>query len=365
MALEDYAEDIETCFGTSCAFCERGCPVYRVLNKKTFTSRGRNRTILGILKGKIKPSQELADAYYQCTLCGNCERWCALPDTEITKALREYLVENGFVNEAHKRLVENVEKVGNPYGEPASKRYEWQSWFDFSREAETLFFGGCTMPLRQSEILKKGLELLGPSNLQVMTDDGEILEPCCGSVLNRTGHTSEGKKLAESIVKYIQEHDIHEIVTACPGCLTTLQDIIEEYNLHTELTHLVEKLAEEVQSGKIKIKHSGKKITYHDPCHLGRLHGVFDPPREIISAVGELIELPHNRYESFCCGAGGGVRAGYSELSKKIGTIRMEEIKVSGAEILVTACPFCEVQFKELGGIEVQDLIELLWDHRG
>ncbi len=364
MALEDYAEDIETCFGASCAFCERGCPVYRVINKKTFTSRGRNRAILGILKGKVKPSQELADTYYQCTLCGNCERWCALPDTAITKALREYLIEHGFENEAHKKLVENVDKSGNPYGEPVEKRNEWQTWFEFSKDADTLFFGGCTMPLRQPEILKKGLELLNPSNLQVITNDADISEPCCGSVLVRTGHAQEGKKLAERLVKYLQEHDIHEIVTACPGCLTTIRDIIEEYNLDVKMIHLVEKLAEELKAGNIKVKSSGKKITYHDPCHLGRLHGVFDPPREIIARIGELIELPNNRYDSFCCGAGGGVRAGYSELSKQIGAIRMEEIQASGADLLVTACPFCETQFKELAGIEVKDIIELLWENR-
>ncbi len=361
MTLEDYAEDIETCFGTSCNFCERGCPVYRVLNKKVYTSRGRNRAILGILKGKVKPSKELADAYYRCTLCGNCERWCALPDTKITRALREYLIEHGFENEAHKKLVENIEQTGNPYGESPATKHDWQNWFEFSNNSKTLFFAGCTMPLRQPEILKKGLELLDTSKLRVMADK-DLQEPCCGSVLNRTGHTQAGKAQAAKLAQFIRDNDIHEIITACPGCLTTIQEILEDNNLDVTLKPMLAKLAEELTSGKIKVKPTGKKMTYHDPCHLGRLHGVFDAPRVIISKIGVLIEMPNNRYDSFCCGAGGGVRAGYSELSHDIGKIRVEEAKATGAEILVTACPFCERQFQEIGGIEVKDIIELVWD---
>ena len=361
MSIEDYAEDIETCFGTSCNFCERGCPVYRVLNKKPYTSRGRNRAILGILKGKVKPSKELAEAYYRCTLCGNCERWCALPDIEITKALREYLIEHGFENEAHKKLIENIDQTGNPYGETPDKRYEWQTWFEFSKDSKTLFFSGCTMPLRQPDILKNGLELLDPSKLRIMSKE-TIQEPCCGSVLNRTGHMKDSKILAEKLAEFIHNNDITEIVTACPGCLTTIQEIIEDNNLDVKVIHIVDKLAEEIISGKIKVKNSGQKITYHDPCHLGRLHGVFDAPREIISKIGELVEMPNNRYDSFCCGAGGGVRAGYLELSQDIGRIRLEEAQATGADILVTACPFCENQFKDIGGMEVKDIIELVWE---
>lgn len=361
MSIEDYAEDIETCFGTSCNFCERGCPVYRVLNKKPYTSRGRNRAILGILKGKVKPSKALAEAYYRCTLCGNCERWCALPDTEITKALREYFIEHGFENEAHKKLIDNIDQTGNPYGETPDKRYEWQTWFEFSKDSKTMFFGGCTMPLRQPDVLKKGLELLDPSKLKVMSGD-PFSEPCCGSVLYGTGHTQAGKKLAEQLVNYIKNNGIEEIITACPGCLMTIQEILEDNNLSVKINHMLEKLSEELNSGNLKVKSTGMKITYHDPCHLGRLHGVFDAPREIISKIGELVEMPNNRYDSFCCGAGGGVRAGYLELSQDIGRIRLEEAQATGADILVTACPFCENQFINIGGMEVKDIIELVYE---
>ena len=128
-------------------------------------------TILGIIEGKVEPSKALAEAYYQCMLCGCCERWCALPDTEIERELRKYLVEEGFEIEKHKTNVENVKKFGNPYGVEDLK--EWREGIDFSspEETSTLFFAGCTMPLRQPETLRKIVELLGPENMAVMEEE--------------------------------------------------------------------------------------------------------------------------------------------------------------------------------------------------
>jgi Fe-S oxidoreductase len=127
---------------------------------------------------------------------------------------------------------------------------------------------------------------------------------------------------------------------------------------------MVEKLADDVKSGKLRLKKKFGKITYHDPCHLGRLGGVFDAPRLILSNAGELVEMRHNRFESQCCGAGGGVRAAYPKVAEKIAKKRIQEAKDSGAGLLVTACPFCEGMLKSVGGIDVKDIAEIVEECR-
>jgi Fe-S oxidoreductase len=357
MSLTDYKDDVETCFGTSCGFCERKCPVYQVLKKKTYTSRGRNRTILGIIEGKVQPSKELAEAYYQCMLCGCCERWCALPDTEIEKELRKYLIEEGFEIEKHKTNVENVLKYGNPYGVEDLKKWREGIKFSTPKTTKTLFFAGCTMPLRQPETLRKAAEMLGSEKMAVM--DEEI---CCGSYVARTGYENEYNELTDRFIVYLKKYEIKEIITACPGCYTTIKDKLTKHNSETKVTHITQKLVLLLEKHKLNVKKFLGKTTYHDPCHLGRLEGIIEEPREILKQISDFREMPNHGYDSNCCGAGGGVRAAYPELSLQIGKKRIEEAKATQAEIIVSSCPFCEEQFKTVGGMKVMDIVDAVWE---
>ncbi len=357
MSLEDFREDIETCFGASCGLCERKCPVYQVLKKKTYTSRGRNRVILGIIEGKIKPSKELAEAYYQCMMCGCCERWCALPDTEIERELRKFLIEQGFEIEKHKANVEKVMKFGNPYGVEDLK--EWKEGIKFAspKETHTLFFAGCTMPLRQPETLRKMAELLGPEKMVAM--DEEI---CCGSYVLRTGYEKQYNELTDRFLKYLADNDIKEIVIACPGCYTTIKEKLKKHGSEIKVTHITQKLVEMLEKHKLTVKKMLGKVTYHDPCHLGRMEGLIEEPREILRQISDFKEIENHGYDSNCCGAGGGVRAAFPELSSEIGKKRIEEAKATGAEILISSCPFCEEQFKSLSDMKVMDIVDAVWE---
>ncbi len=357
MSLADYKEDIITCFGASCGFCERKCPVYQIIKKKTHTSRGRNRTILGIIEGKVKPSQEMAEAYYQCMLCGCCERWCALPDTEIERELRKYLVEEGFEIEKHKTNVDNVMKFGNPYAVDDLNKWKEGIKFSSPKDSQTLFFAGCTMPLRQPETLKRAVQMIGPENIAVMDE-----EVCCGSYVIRMGYEKEYNELSDRFLKYLTDNGIREIITACPGCYTTIKEKLQKFKSDIEVTHMTQILVEMLEKHKLTVKKILGKVTYHDPCHLGRLEDLIDEPREILRQISNFREMPDHGYDSNCCGAGGGVRAAYPELSLEIGKKRIEEVKATGAEILVSSCPFCEEQFKSIGGIKVMDIIDMVWE---
>jgi Fe-S oxidoreductase len=356
MALKKYQADLETCFGTSCNFCERNCPVYQVSQNKTLTSRGKNRAALGILQGKVKASEKLAEAPFQCTQCGSCERWCALPDTDIQRELRAYVNEEGFDIKRHTANRDKILETGNPYGEP--DKLAWQDKFEFT--GDILFFGGCTQPLKQTELLEKTIELIGPENLQVFKE-----EPCCGSYLFRTGYYQEYEGLREKLITHIRENNISEIVVPCAGCYSTLRHGLEEVlGDSVKVLHAVEKINLMLKEGTLKVQDTKKRLTYHDPCHLGRLGEVFEPPREIIGHLGLLVEMKNNRFDSLCCGAGGGVKAAFPELAEEMALNRMEQAKDTGADLLVTVCPFCELHLSSIDGLEVKNLLELLYDNR-
>jgi heterodisulfide reductase subunit D len=196
-------------------------------------------------------------------------------------------------------------------------------------------------------------------------------EPCCGSVMIRTGMVDEAKRNAEKALEMISKSGAKKILVTCAGCLKTLR---EDYNQRfgldmPEVLHVVEYLQTFVTTGKLKLKppERTQRVTWHDPCHLGRALGVYEEPREIIKAIPglELVEMNTNREAAMCCGSGGGLRSYDSGLAKRIAADRMKDAESTGAEILATACPFCEHNLKEgaesIGSkIKVVDILDLL-----
>lgn len=365
--LKEFREELETCFGTSCGFCERGCPVYQAMKVKTLCMKGRNRTMLGILQGKLEITPAVVQAAFECTLCGNCDRWCSLKNTEHTRAFREYLLEHGVEPmKEHSSLLLSIRNYGNPWFQPRSARTKWSRGLNIPkaapRQQEVLFFAGCTSAV--SKALNRGLvasaRLLQKAGVRFATMGAD--EPCCGSTLMRVGQRTEFEKLAKENVGRFESLGVKRIVTACPGCYVTLKKSVEANGSGIEVVHIAQEIAALVRDGRLRLRRTSGRMTYHDPCHLGRLGGVFDEPREIVKAVAELVEMPNSRYESRCCGAGAGLQAAFPRLSRDLAAKRVAEAKATGATTLVTSCPFCETQLRTVPGIRVTDLMELLLD---
>jgi heterodisulfide reductase subunit D len=364
-SLEEFKDELETCFGTSCGFCERGCPVYQAMKVKTLCMKGRNRTMLGLIQGKFEITPAVVQAAFECTLCGNCDRWCSLKNTEHTRAFREYLLKHGIEPmKEHSSILASIKSYGNPWFQPRSARNRWAKNLNLPKAAsgkqDVIFFAGCTSAVTKQ--LNKGLassaKLLQKAgvNFAIMGQD----EPCCGSTLLRVGQTEAFKELSADNVKKFKALGINKIVTACPGCYTTLRKCMEDAGVKIEVTHISKEIAHLVREGKLKINKSTERMTYHDPCHLGRLGGVFEEPREIVMAVAKFVEMPNNRYEARCCGAGAGLQSAFPKLSKDLAAKRVAEAKATGATTIVTSCPFCETQLRTVPGIKVLDLMELL-----
>jgi heterodisulfide reductase subunit D len=365
--LEEFKDELETCFGTSCGFCERGCPVYQSMKVKTLCMKGRNRTMLGLIQGKFEITPAVVQAAFECTLCGNCDRWCSLKNTEHTRAFREYLLRHGVEPmKEHSSILASIKSYGNPWFQPRSARNRWTKGVNIPKAApgkqDVIFFAGCTSAVTKqlNRSLVASAKLLQKAGVEFSTMGQD--EPCCGSTLLRVGQTEAFKELAAENVKKFKALGVKKIITACPGCYTTLKKVIEDSGSKIDVVHVSKEIAHLVQEGKIKVNKSSERMTYHDPCHLGRLGGVFDEPREIVGAVAKLVEMPNNRYEARCCGAGAGLQSAFPKLSKDLAAKRVAEAKSTGATTIVTSCPFCETQLRTVPGMKVVDLMELLLD---
>lgn len=232
-----------------------------------------------------------------------------------------------------------------------------------------IYFPGCMATYRANDISKSTIELLkrGGVEFELMGED----EWCCGSVMLRTGNTEVADELREHNLEALKAHDADLVITSCSGCFKTIKlDYEKEAGLlDFRVKHVLEILKELIEEGKLKFPKIEMKVTYHDPCHLGRHSGMYDIPRDILGKVPglELVEMPRNRENARCCGAGGGVRAAYRELADKMADARIEEAMGTGAEVLTSACPFCTFALREAAErkgskIRVLDLPEFLME---
>ncbi|WP_414468853.1 (Fe-S)-binding protein [Methanobacterium sp. ACI-7] len=216
-----------------------------------------------------------------------------------------------------------------------------------------IYFRGCTAREKLKSISIATEEIL--KNAEI---DYNILEneKCCGSFLLRTGFVDDAKKVMKETFKKIGND---KIIVSCAGCYKTFRkDYKEILGVELEVIHTSEIFKELLDEDKIKIEFLDKKVTYHDPCHLGREMEQFDIPREVISKIVELTEMERNRENSRCCGSGAGVKSAYPEITEEIAKMRIED--AGDAKIIITACPFCILNISSINSIEVLDISEIL-----
>ncbi|MDY0386430.1 MAG: heterodisulfide reductase-related iron-sulfur binding cluster [Methanolobus sp.] len=333
-----------------CGTCRSICPVFDVVGWESASSRGRMLVAHGISQG-MEVDQSVFDSINTCTTCGLCEQMCpsgAAP-VKVVENVRRQLALQGKMSDTQKELRFEALDKGNPLGE-AKDRMAWlgDSKEDVTKQADYVFFAGCMASYRYPELTKRTFDILKKYGVTVLEE-----EVCCGSPLLRTG--SDPSELVSKNMRQIKKTGAHTIITGCAGCFTTLKN---DYPGDVKVVHVVEFLADHLD--EMDLKKLDMKVTYHDPCHLGRCNGVFDAPRQIIRSICELEEMKSNREKSKCCGAGGGVLKGYPELSREISKNRVEEIP-KDVDYLVTACPLCRTNLKRGDPrVDVLDIIDLL-----
>ncbi len=352
----------------------RICPSGEVGKFESYYLGGRNLLTWALTSGRLKWSENMAKIFFHCTLCLACTQQCQIPEIhnyagEWLMAMREESVKQGYgPMPEHKKYTEHVEKEYNPYMEKHEDRLKWlPSHVKLTPNAKIAYFVGCTSSYREMNVAKSTAEILDSLGVEfnILKD-----EHCCGSPVYMTGQAEKAKLLAESNVKIFKDAGIEKIITSCAGCYRALKETYpNKFGLDhgIEVLHLPEFLLDKLNNEELKLtKALNMKITYHDPCHIGRHMGVYEPPREILKKIPgiELVEMGRNKQNAWCCGSGAGVRSGFKELSGFAAEERIDEAKGTKAEALVSCCPFCLNQFKnniknnEIKAFDIAELIK-------
>jgi heterodisulfide reductase subunit D len=350
-------------------FCTPSCPSGENFFWESYWASGRIRLARALLTGKLKWNDEVLDPIFSCPTCGACTDNCQAVHhdriVDIIEALRELAVKRVKPLEKHQKLDTLIAQVHNPYGEKDLPNQKLREQYKLPEKADVVYFIGCTSNFRQMALRDATLSVLRKLKINFTLID----EYCCSSPLIRTGQTTQVGALMDHNLTEIKKTGAQIVITSCAGCYRTLIKDFSKFgkNFDFKVLHMTEFLLSKIDQHQLKSDSTitNKTVTYHDPCHLGHHLGFYEIPRQIIQKIPgiKFIELNRNRKSAWCCGAGGGVKIGNPELALKNAQKRITEVKDSGAQILLSTCPFCKTNLSnanENSDLQILDVIEIL-----
>ena len=364
---ESGGEAFKRCF--QCGLCDVVCPWNRVRN---FSMRKLVR------EATFGLTDIESEEMWLCTTCGRCPQQCPRDVKQIESgvALRRVATEYGVFPASVKPIRTAIGSLigeGNPLGEERKKRADWAESLSvktFTDEMEVLYFPGCypSYDPRLKKVAVATAHILNRAGV-----DFGILgskENCCGESIRKTGDEELFKRLARENIKTFIDNGVKKILVSSPHCYHTFKNEYPEFMVNFEVVHFSQYLFELINEGRLELnKEYGKKVTYHDPCYLGRHNSIYEEPREVLKKIPglELIEMPDSRVDSLCCGGGGGRVWMETQKGERFGDLRIEQAIGVGAELLVTCCPYCITMFEDsritMGvdeKIEIKDITEIL-----
>lgn len=353
-------ERTKLCF--QCGKCDTVCPWNRV---KRFSMRKLIR------EANFGFSEIEKDDIWLCTTCGMCPQRCPrdVRQIEDTVAVRRVATNYNIFAESSKPIKtvsSTLKNEGNPFGEERLKRTAWAEGLDvkrFEEGMEYLFFTDCYLCYdpRMKKVAKTTIGIFNKLDM-----DYGILgekENCCGESIRKTGNEELFKKLAKENIKNFIDVGVEKIIVSSPHCLYTFKNEYSQFKVNFDVIHIVQLFYNLLEQGKLKFNREfKKKVVYHDPCYLGRHSGVYDEPRQLLREIPglTLLEMEEERESALCCGMGGGRIWMETHKEERFSNIRVKQAIDAGAEVLVTACPYCITNFEDTRGVlELEDKIEI------
>ena len=352
-----------------CGLCDAVCPWNRLIN---FSMRKIVR------QATFGMTDIESEDIWRCTTCGSCPQQCPRDVRQIESgiSLRRLATEYGIFPKAVKALRSvsaNLVGTGNPMGEDRQARADWAkdlSVKPFAEGMEILYFPGCYLSYdpRLKKVAKATASILNHAGV-----DYGILgtkENCCGESIRKTGNEELFKRLARENIKTFVENGVKKILVSSPHCYHTFKNEYSEFMVNFEVVHISEFILELVDAGRLELtKEYNRQVTYHDPCYLGRHNSIYDEPRQVLNNIPglKLVEMPESRKKSLCCGGGGGRIWMETVKGERFSDLRVEQAVGVGAEVLVTACPYCITHFEDSRliledseSLEVKDITEVI-----
>ena len=378
-----------------CGRCSDNCPanaVGRPLSPRFISIKGRDLVFKNYpiypYGTPFKKSEDLIGSIYDedeiwsCTTCGACEQECPIGIEYIDKIvdLRRGMVDEGMVPQSLQKPLRALEKRGNPWGKMEKKRADWTKDLpedvtvkDLAKEpAEALYF------VDSITSYDDRMQAIGQATTAILSRAGADVgilgkqEKDSGNEIRRFGEEMLFQTMKEMNTDAILDSGVKHIITADPHAYNALKN---DYQGLPPVEHISQFIARNVKSGAIRLTGAngdGKVYTYHDPCYLGRHNDVYDDPRAALDAIAGLkrVEMERCRDRSFCCGGGGLMLFYEPEEDQRMGVLRVEMAAAAGANVVVTACPFCLVNMEDAikvvgleGQMEAIDLTELIAKH--
>lgn len=420
MALQEYQRDMMRC--ARCSECKwiplsqikswdfaQGCPSIGKYNFHSYSAGGKLIMGLSVLSGRLDYTEGFLDILYRCQMCGCCDVSCKcnkdMEPLAVTQELRTKAVQDGERLPVHMMLIDGLKKEDNMMEGKKDARGNWAQGLDvkdMTREkADVYFHAGCRCSFDEElwPGARTAVTLLKKAGIDVGIAGRN--ENCCGGRAYELGYRGELVKYAQNNIEVLKTAGITTVVTSCADCYHHFKVLYPKILGQTglEVIHITEYLDRLVKAGTLKPrKKTAMKVTYHDSCHLGRLGepyvpwegvekrvmngiyiydppkpwrkgtlGVYEPPRDLLRNIPglKLVEMERTKEYAWCCGAGSGVREAYPDFSSWTGSERIREAMATGAEALVTACPWCKRNLsdavKESGDkLDVYDIVELV-----
>jgi Fe-S oxidoreductase len=376
-----------------CGYCRSVCPIYSTLGWESTAPRGKLAATKKLARrwnghgpadslgtSDEELLEEFISRLYQCTLCGACAEVC--PTRIDLRAmwldLRERFADAGLAPEQFNMVKDALEANHNILNEPNDNRLIWTQEMDSfpaevvgKQNAEVVYFVGCVASLfpMANDIPRSMVKIMQKAGVDFTVLGGE--EWCCGFPMIGAGMPDKARDLARHNVERVKALGAKKVVASCPSCYHVWAHEYEKWlgePLPFEVVHATEMLAEIVESGAVPMLFDQGRVTYHDPCDLGRTSGIYEPPRRVIEGVPgvEFVEMAYNRENAFCCGGGGNLEMVNSDLVKSIGARKIQLALDTEAKVVVTACQQCKRTMTsaaraQKARLKVLDITEFVW----
>jgi Fe-S oxidoreductase len=331
--------------------CKYSCPTYLATGRETLSPQKMARLIVYDGKGLLEDEKGFLDLMFQSAMCGSCSRHCIYDDYDLRKFIHKARVkafDSGFIPEDVKKRVETFKKFGNPNDE--------RDLID-KGVGDIGYFISCSS-YKDKDLLKATEKMLSKSGLAIRRFGGGDI--CCGAPLYYAGDMKGFKQASLKMKAEIETKQVRSIVVDCPACVKMMTDVYRKIGveLDVEIIHTVQFIDGLLKQGRLSLRKKHASVTFHDPCILSYDLAMSGVPREIIKALGFNLKEPvYSGEHTHCCGGTYGAKIGDHRLKDAVTSMRLNELRNTGADIYVTACPTCKSVLSDINMKYITELV--------